>query len=74
MSASYLYFSRHMFMKLSSLLLRHAQGIDTSFCLVITNQQSPDFGDFVERKFQCKANRPFFPSQYKRKKVVIIYT
>ena len=68
MSASYLYFSRHVFMKLSSLLLRHAQRINTSFCLVITNQQSPDFGDFVERKFQCKATRPFSHPNIKGKK------
>ena len=40
-----------MFMKLSSVPLHHAQKINTSFHLVITNQQIPDSGDFVERKF-----------------------
>ena len=47
----------------------HAQKINTSFCLVINNQPSPDSGDFVARKFQCKVTRPFFfPSEYKLKK------
>ena len=56
-------------MKLSSVSLRHTQRINTSFRLVITNQQSPDSGDFVARKFLCKVTRPFsFPSKYKRRK------
>ena len=46
-------------MKLSSVPLRHTQRINTSFRLVITNQQSPDSGDFVARKFLCKVTRPF---------------
>ena len=50
----------------------HAQRINTSFRLVITNQQSPDSGDFVARKFQCKVTRPFFfPSEYKRRKICL---
>ena len=54
----------HVLMKLLSLLLHHPQRINTSFCLVTTNQQSPDSGDFVARKFQCKVTRPlfFFPN------------
>ena len=40
-----------MFMKLSSVPLHHAQKNNTSFHLVITNQQIPDSGDFVARKF-----------------------
>ena len=37
--------------KLSSMLLCHAQRIITTFCLIITNQQSTDSGDFIARKF-----------------------
>ena len=70
MLAGYLYSCRHVLMKLLSLPLRHAQRINTSFCLVTTNQQSPDSGDFVARKFQCKVTRPFFLLQYKRKIVI----
>ena len=67
MLASYLYFSWHMFMKLSSLLLRHAQRINTSFCLVINN---PQILGICRKEIQCKATRSLFPSQYKRKRVV----
>ena len=51
-------------MKLSSLPLHYAQKINTSFHLITTNQQSPDSGDFVVRKFLCKVTRPlfFFPN------------
>ena len=54
-------------MNLLSLPLRHAQRINTSFRLVNTNQQSPDSGDFVVRKFQCKVTRPFFSPNIKEK-------
>ena len=59
-----------MLMKQSILPLRHAQSINTSFCLVITNQQSPDSGDFVARKFQCKVIRLFSHPNIKENKVV----
>ena len=52
MLAGYLYtlasMCAHM---LSSLPLRHAQKINTSFHLINTNQQSPNSGDSVARKF-----------------------
>ena len=38
--------------------------------LVCANQQSPDSVDSVARKLQCKFTRQFFPSKYKRKKVM----
>ena len=62
--AGYLHSCQRMLMKLSSLPLCHAQRINTSFHLVTTNQQSPDFGDFVARKFQCKLGYQtlFFPA------------
>ena len=60
----------HVLMKLSSLPLHHAQRINTSFCLITTNQQSPDSGDFVARKFQCKVTRPLFFFPNTKEKVI----
>ena len=57
-----------LLMKLSSLPIRHAQRIYTSFCLVITNQQSPASGDFVAKCSNVRLPDPFLSAQYKRRK------